>query len=365
MAEPDLDSLIARGLAEQGAGRHQAALRLLQQAARRDGASAALYCAMGRAHEALQNFGEADAAYVAAIEREPDSGEAYLRASDLARRAGALARRAGQVEIARELRRASCQYLIALGARRGASGAWTEAEAAFRKAQAIEPELWSAHAELGRALYQLYRHREAEEAIRTAIRLAPHEPAAHYQLGAVRLRQGRTSEAASAFEAALALDPAYAPARTAFADALRLEGQSEAAEAAYRAAAAADPEAGRGLYLLGPIYDGAVPEQILERHRAWGDAAIAAARTVAAKTAPFRNTPDPERRLRVGYVSPDYRQHSVAYFLEPLLAHHDPRAVEIFCYAEVNRPDAATERFRALAHHWRSTIGVDDAEFRR
>ena len=70
----------------------------------------------------------------------------------------------------------------------------------------------------------------------------------------------------------------------------------------------------------------------------------------------------PERRLRVGYVSPDFRQHAVALFAEPLLAAHDRSAVELHCYAEVPAPDAVTERFRALADHWHSTVGLSDAE---
>ena len=67
------------------------------------------------------------------------------------------------------------------------------------------------------------------------------------------------------------------------------------------------------------------------------------------------------RRLRVGYVSADFRQHSVAWFAEPLLAAHDRTRIELFCYAAVATPDAVTERFRAIAEHWRNIDGLDDA----
>ena len=67
-----------------------------------------------------------------------------------------------------------------------------------------------------------------------------------------------------------------------------------------------------------------------------------------------------ERRLKVGYVSPDFRSHSVAHVLEPLLRSHDRSAIEVFCYAEVNWPDARTERFRQLADHWTVTVGMPD-----
>ena len=80
---------------------------------------------------------------------------------------------------------------------------------------------------------------------------------------------------------------------------------------------------------------------------------------------PHANPPDPDRRLRIGYVSPDFRSHCVAHFIEPLLAAHDRRPVEIFCYAEVEEARRRHGlRLHGLAHHWRSTVGVGDARRR-
>jgi predicted O-linked N-acetylglucosamine transferase (SPINDLY family) len=76
---------------------------------------------------------------------------------------------------------------------------------------------------------------------------------------------------------------------------------------------------------------------------------------------PFLNEPDPDRRLRLGYVSPDFRQHAVAYFAEPLLAAHDRSQFELFCESEVAKDDATTARFRAMADTWRPTVGMTDA----
>jgi predicted O-linked N-acetylglucosamine transferase (SPINDLY family) len=75
---------------------------------------------------------------------------------------------------------------------------------------------------------------------------------------------------------------------------------------------------------------------------------------------PHPNHPDPERRLRVGYVSPDFREHSVSAFLDPVIAGHDRRWFEVFCYAEVVRPDDTTARFRGLSDGWCSTLGMTD-----
>ena len=60
----------------------------------------------------------------------------------------------------------------------------------------------------------------------------------------------------------------------------------------------------------------------------------------------------------MGYVSADFRQHAVAMFAEPLLAAHDRANVELYLYSGVVAEDAATERFRLLSDHWRSTVGL-------
>ena len=72
------------------------------------------------------------------------------------------------------------------------------------------------------------------------------------------------------------------------------------------------------------------------------------------------NSRDVNKRLKVGYVSPDFRQHSVRHFLEPLLAHHDKRAVEVFAYAELALEDAMTARYRSYVDHWVPTVGLSD-----
>src|SRR5262249_57905581 len=70
----------------------------------------------------------------------------------------------------------------------------------------------------------------------------------------------------------------------------------------------------------------------------------------------------PERRLRIGYVSPDFRAHASSSFTIPLLANHDRRLCEVFCYANVVRPDALTEWLRGHADVWRSTVGLSDQQ---
>jgi len=77
---------------------------------------------------------------------------------------------------------------------------------------------------------------------------------------------------------------------------------------------------------------------------------------------PHPNDKDPDRRLRIGYVSPDFRAHPVQQFLIPLFRHHDPSAIEVTLYASVDRPDFATEKYRAIAgERYRDIRRTDDA----
>ena len=74
---------------------------------------------------------------------------------------------------------------------------------------------------------------------------------------------------------------------------------------------------------------------------------------------------NPDRRLRIGYVSPDFRQHVIALFMQPILHHHDRTKFEIFCYADVPEPDFMTARLKADADVWVQTTGLSDADLAR
>ena len=95
--------------------------------------------------------------------------------------------------------------------------------------------------------------------------------------------------------------------------------------------------------------DTELPQEVLTRH-------LAFASQLETHSQPARrahtNARDPEKRLRIGYVSPDLRRHSVAYFIEPVIARHDRNAVEVFCYHNCALSDAVTERIRRRAYHW-------------
>ncbi len=102
-----------------------------------------------------------------------------------------------------------------------------------------------------------------------------------------------------------------------------------------------------------PELDG---QMLFEEHRRWGriHTPVSLAKTE------HNNDPDPNRRLRIGYISPDFRMHSVAYFFAPLLEMHDSNVVEVYGYADVAKPDKFTEYLEKQFQHYRDISRLDD-----
>jgi len=98
------------------------------------------------------------------------------------------------------------------------------------------------------------------------------------------------------------------------------------------------------------------PDAVFAEHCEWGRL-----HGQTPPPAPHANDRNPDRRLRIGYVSPDFRSHALVRYFEPVLTHHDPVKVETYCYAEVAVPDDTTRRLEKIPHHWLSTCKLSDA----
>ncbi len=100
------------------------------------------------------------------------------------------------------------------------------------------------------------------------------------------------------------------------------------------------------------------PQMLFEEHKKWGRIHCP---TTLAKTA-HDNNPDPHRKLRIGYISPDFRMHSIAYFFAPLLERHDSNVVEVYGYADVAKPDKFTEYLKKQFYHYRNISRLGDEQ---
>ena len=102
--------------------------------------------------------------------------------------------------------------------------------------------------------------------------------------------------------------------------------------------------------------------ELLDEHRAFAETFANSVPLIAGGTDRDRS---PERRLRIGYMSPDFRTHSVAYFALPLFEAFDRERFDVVAYAHVPKPDEVTARFRELATAWRDVAGIDDRQLAR
>lgn len=238
------------------------------------------------------------------------------------------------------------------------------ADEALRLADAaieLVPRFAPAHLNRGNALCALGRSVDAEAACERALTLQPRYAQALLSLGRAQAQHGQFLRAVQTTRRALALDPNYAEAHVNLANYLNALGDIAAAVSHYERALALRPQltaANSGALFCMLHDDRLTPEQLFAAHAAFG-ARVEAARAGSASV--HDNEPEPERRLRLGFVSGDLRDHPVARFLEPVWRELDRGRFEIFAYDTQPSTDDTAARLRGLADHWDYVAGVPEA----
>lgn len=229
-----------------------------------------------------------------------------------------------------------------------------DAETAFRQALKSRPEYADALECLAHILLNRGELNEAGEILQRAIRLRPDNPEWHSNLGTIYQAQGFLEKSISCYRRAQQLKPGGNIACENLGSALTSQGKIDEALAVYREGVANNPKDARlrsNLLMALNYIPGLDPQSVLDEHRAWAKAAGEGNHGCESLT----NARNPERQLRVGYISPDFREHSVANFFEPLMTFRNRDDYKVVCYSDVPRPDATTERLRALADDWHDT----------
>lgn len=231
----------------------------------------------------------------------------------------------------------------------------------FQQAIQIDNECIDAYNNLGNALSVTGRPHDALKCLQHVIARHPNNWQAWQYKSSVEATVGKLDEAAKSIETAAQLSPDEPVVCYKLGIAYALQGRVGEAIANYRKAVRLKPEflEAHSSLLLTLHYDPACDERtLMAEHLQW-------AQQHTANVPRFKDHPNDrasERKLRIGYVSPDFRGHSVAYFIEPILANHDPNTVETFCYAQVPDPDSTTARLRQFSHHWRDISDLSDAK---
>lgn len=218
----------------------------------------------------------------------------------------------------------------------------------------------SAYNSLGVIFNDLGRLEEAIASCNRALHLASGYAEAHYNLGNALIGQGRLEEATASYSQAITLKPDYAKAHNNLGKALREQGRLEEAVTCYNQAIRLKPDYFHAfsnlLYCLNFMSD-ITQEEIYSKSLKLGNIIEDITQKVFCI---FENSTIKDRKLRIGYVSPDFRRHSVAYFIEPVLEAHNREKVETFCYANVKKDDDVTQRLKVKADHWVSILGMED-----
>lgn len=254
------------------------------------------------------------------------------------------------------------EALLAQGDAREDAGDLAQALAFYRAAIAAAPRHARAHLYLGVALAAQGDEEAAIAAYEQVLAIDPRNPFGSYNHARLMVLRGDLERAAALVADALRAKPDFPQALELSHRVLRDQGFAQEALAAARQVVERDPanwlHRSFELLLLNFV-DDITADDLYRRHL---DIGAALERAVPVRFERQRDRGDPQRRLRVGYVSCDFHVHPVSFFLAPVLEHHDRSQVEVFCYSLSTRRDAMTDRIRAATHGWCDASAMSDDE---
>ena len=241
-------------------------------------------------------------------------------------------------------------------------GRSTEAAACCGRALTIRPGFAEPHYNLGRILMVLGRSADAAACCRRALELKPDFPEALNILGNALQSIGQATDAVACYRRALEIRPDYAGAHNNLGNTLQRLGQFTDAVACYRRALEISPNHAEAhsnfLFCLSHGEEVDAPTLFAEHCRF----AERFEQPLRGQWPRHRNSREPERRLQVGIVSGDLRDHAVAYFIEPVLAHlAGRRGLSLHGYHNHRHEDDVTRRLRAHLRHWHPVAAWSDA----
>ena len=251
--------------------------------------------------------------------------------------------------------------LYNLGSALADLGRLDDAVASYRRALEIKPDFAEAHSNLGNTLMDLGRLDDAVASYRRALEITPEFAEVHSNLGNALKDLGRLDDAVASYRRALEVKPNYAVAHNNLGSALKDLGQSGGAVASYRRALEIQPDfAEAHSNLLFCLSHSATvnAETLFAEHCRFGERFEAPLR---ANWPQHTNSRKPDRCLQVGFVSGDLRNHAVAHFIEPVLAHLAGHPhLSLHAYYNHAVEDRVTQRLRGYLKHWHPIVGLSD-----
>lgn len=287
--------------------------------------SVTLYYIKGAAHSRLSQFESAINSYKTALKINPDFAGAYLN----------------------------------MGIALKEQGDFEGAIASYKRALKISPDFAEAHNNLGVVLEDLGRLRGAEAGFREAIRLNPDFAIAYSNLGNALKKFGRLQEAEAGCREAIRLNPDFAEAHSILGAVLKDLGKLQEAEAGFREAIRLNPdfaEARSNLLFTLNYVESVSTGKALEEAKQYG--VMVSAKAVP-KFSSWHSNPGSEK-LRIGFVSGDFKNHPVGYFIEGLINYLAKRQFDLVAFPTVPKEDELTSRIKPFFQEWLPIYGKNN-----
>lgn len=220
--------------------------------------------------------------------------------------------------------------------------------------------VFQAHGNLGRTFQAQGDYAAAAESYQRALALRPEFADGHNNLGLVFYAQRKMDDAIKSFQTALTLRPDFVLAHCNMGIALMVQGKFDDAFACYQRALHYQPDsvlAHSNMIFAQDLSDRFDVSALQEERSRWD---TAHALPLIDKQLPHSNSVEPSRRLRIGYVSADFRMHSASYVFGPMLLQFDASRFDVFAYSNSVENDAQTQRFSSAVTSWKKIAGLSD-----
>ncbi|MEW6314712.1 MAG: tetratricopeptide repeat protein [Pseudomonadota bacterium] len=384
------------GLVYYQSGRHEDALRHINAAIALHPTEALFHFNLGKIQSELGTTDDAAARYREAIKLQPNYAEAHINLGNLLKQQNKFAEAEHHYRQALMVNNTSAKTWLSLAQVVHAQNRLDEALHYYKNVLQIAPDHIATLLTVGDLLREKGDPEQAEQCYRKVLAIDPSRSATHNILGVTLQMQGKKQEAIQHFQRAVEIEPGYAQAYNNLGIAHLQTGQLESALLSFQRAVELRPDYAEAYCNLGQLYNSLgdldqtekyyrkglecnpnLPiqhsdlllmlhykadfpaEQLYADHARWGEQFCP---PQIPDPRSWENTRDPARRLKVGWVSPDFRNHAVAYFLEAALSALPREQIEVCCYAEARQEDEVTHQLKRLADHWLNTMGMSDVE---
>lgn len=315
---------------------------------------------LGRAHHTAGHLAEARESYLRVVESDPDHPDALHLLGVIAQQLGKNDEAVILISRALSSKPDFAEALNSLGAAFNNLGKLDEAVAALARATAIKSDYAEAFSNLAATLQKMEKSDEAITCYQKAIAIKGDFATAQSNLGNLYKDSGHLEQAHACFMAAIASNPQYAEAHNNLATLYKDLGRFDQCVKSFHKALSIDPnysDAHSNLLLSEQYRAGHNADTLRLLHEEW-DARHA--QHLAEESQNHPNARDPDKTLRIGFVSADLRRHPIGYFLIGLLSNINGRGMEVTCYSD-GKSDDLSERLQSASRHWVNCQGMADA----